>query len=191
MEQQTNQDSDLLADGKDDAAEKEESVQTTLTKEPVKETVEETEEPVSEAEEMKAVVVDIEDEDDEAYTKEFILKEAYPHFEANNQDAIWDLAHLKRYVKLSRGLLGTGNIIIRGMWTATGTPTAQGWPSMRRTAITLENGATERGAARAPGSASTLVKRINKTLWVPMSPTAIPASGRMICQMERARSTMR
>ncbi|MCX4338166.1 MAG: hypothetical protein OSJ72_00840 [Lachnospiraceae bacterium] len=126
LEQQTIQDSDVLTNREEDAAEKEESVQTTLTKEPVKETVEETEEPVSEAEEMKAVVVDIENEDDEAYTKEFILKEAYPHFEANNQDAIWDLAHLKRYVKLSRGLLGTGEYYYQGDVDSDGKPHGTG-----------------------------------------------------------------
>lgn len=126
LEQQTIQDSDVLTNREEDAAEKEGSVQTTLPKEPVKETVEETEEPVSEAEEMKAVVVDIEDEDDEAYTKEFILKEAYPHFEANNQDAIWDLAHLKRYVKLSRGLLGTGEYYYQGDVDSDGKPHGTG-----------------------------------------------------------------
>lgn len=126
LEQQTLQDSDVLTNREEDAAEKEGSVQTTLPKEPVKETVEETEEPVSEAEEMKAVVVDIEDEDDEAYTKEFILKEAYPHFEANNQDAIWDLAHLKRYVKLSRGLLGTGEYYYQGDVDSDGKPHGTG-----------------------------------------------------------------
>lgn len=103
-EQQTIREDDV-------SVQKKEPVQTEPEKEPVKETVEE---PVSETEEMKAVVVDIEDENDEAYTKEFILKEAYPHFEANNQDAIWDLAHLKRYVKLSRGLLGTGEYYYQG-----------------------------------------------------------------------------
>lgn len=64
--------------------------------------------------EKTAVVVDIEDENDEAYTKEFILKEAYPFFADNNQDAIWDLAHLKRYVKLSKGLEGTGEYYYQG-----------------------------------------------------------------------------
>lgn len=103
-EQQTIREDDV-------SVQKKEPVQTEPEKEPVKEPVEE---PVSETEEMKAVVVDIEDENDEAYTKEFILKEAYPHFEANNQDAIWDLAHLKRYVKLSRGLLGTGEYYYQG-----------------------------------------------------------------------------
>lgn len=126
MEQQTIRDSDVTARQEDDAANKGGSVQATLPKEPVEETVEEAEEPVSETEEMKAVVVDIEDEDDEAYTKEFILKEAYPHFEANNQDAIWDLAHLKRYVKLSRGLLGTGEYYYQGDVDGDGKPHGTG-----------------------------------------------------------------
>ena len=46
--------------------------------------------------------------------KEFILKEAYPYFADNKQDAIWDLAHLKRYVKLSKGLEGTGDYYYQG-----------------------------------------------------------------------------
>lgn len=101
-----------------------ESVQMTLTKEPLAE--ETAEEPVPETEELKATVVDIEDESGEAYTKEFILKEAYPHFEANNQDAIWDLAHLKRYVKLSRGLLGTGEYYYQGGVDSDGKPNGTG-----------------------------------------------------------------
>lgn len=118
LEQQTIQDKDI-------PKKKEESVQTIPERKPVIEEVEE-EAPVSEAEEMKAVVVDIEDENDEAYTKEFILKEAYPHFEANNQDAIWDLAHLKRYVKLSRGLLGTGEYYYQGDVDSSGVPHGTG-----------------------------------------------------------------
>lgn len=128
LEQQTIRDEDVSSKQAEDTSSKErESVQATLTKEPVKEAVEEeAEEPVSETEEMKAVVVDIEDENDEAYTKEFILKEAYPHFEANNQDAIWDLAHLKRYVKLSRGLLGTGEYYYQGDVDGNGEPHGTG-----------------------------------------------------------------
>lgn len=109
---------------KDISPEKEESAQITLLEETLEKVLEE--EPVSEKEEMKAVVVDIEDENDEAYTKEFILKEAYPHFEANNQDAIWDLAHLKRYVKLSRGLLGTGEYYYQGDVDSEGKPNGTG-----------------------------------------------------------------
>lgn len=124
LEQQTIQDGDVPSKQKDDASfgkeepEKAESVSEAA--------LEEDEEPVSEAEEMKATVVDIEDESSEAYTKEFILNEAYPHFEANNQDAIWDLAHLKRYVKLSRGLLGTGEYYYQGDVDGDGKPNGTG-----------------------------------------------------------------
>ena len=113
-----------IIEEKDIAPGKEESAQATLLEETSEKVLEE--EPVSEKEEMKAVVVDIEDENDEAYTKEFILKEAYPHFEANNQDAIWDLAHLKRYVKLSRGLLGTGEYYYQGDVDSEGKPNGTG-----------------------------------------------------------------
>lgn len=116
LEEQTIQEKDI-------SSETEKTVQIILTEEPAEETVEEE---VSEKDEMKAVVVDIEDENDEAYTKEFILKEAYPHFEANNQDAIWDLAHLKRYVKLSRGLLGTGEYYYQGDVDSEGKPNGTG-----------------------------------------------------------------
>ena len=84
------------------------------------------EELASADDEKTAVVVDVEDESDEAYTKEFILKEAYPHFEANNQDAIWDLAHLKRYVKLSKGLKGTGDFYYQGDVDGEGKPDGTG-----------------------------------------------------------------
>ena len=84
------------------------------------------EEIASTDDEKTAVVVDIEDESDEAYTKEFILKEAYPHFEANNQDAIWDLAHLKRYVKLSKGLEKTGGFYYQGDVDSEGKPDGTG-----------------------------------------------------------------
>lgn len=79
-----------------------------------------------EAEGKTAVVVDIEDEDDEAYTKEYILKEAYPFFADNNQDAVWDLAHLKRYVKLSQGLEGTGEYYYQGDVDSEGRPDGTG-----------------------------------------------------------------
>lgn len=77
-------------------------------------------------EDRTAVVVDIEDENDEAYTKEFILKEAYPFFEDNNQEAIWDLAHLKRYVKLSRELEDTGEYYYQGGVDSEGKPDGTG-----------------------------------------------------------------
>lgn len=117
LEEQNIQETDIFR-------KKEESVRLTLTEETVEEAVEE--EPVSEKEELKAVVVDIEDEDAEAYTKEFILKEAYPYFEANNQDAIWDLAHLKRYVKLSGVLTGTGEYYYQGDVDSEGQPHGTG-----------------------------------------------------------------
>lgn len=91
------------------------------------EVAEELKEEIASADDEKtAVVVDIEDESDEAYTKEFILQEAYPHFEANNQDAIWDLAHLKRYVKLSKGLEKTGDFYYLGDVDGEGKPNGTG-----------------------------------------------------------------
>lgn len=84
------------------------------------------EEPTSADDEKTAVVVDIEDENDESYTKEYILKEAYPFFEDNRQDAIWDLAHLKRYVKLSKGLEGTDNFYYQGDVDSDGKPHGTG-----------------------------------------------------------------
>lgn len=87
---------------------------------------EEEEEAVSADNEKTAIVVDIEDENDEAYTKEFILKEAYPYFAENKQDAIWDLAHLKRYVKLSKGLEGTGDYYYKGDVDSDGKPHGTG-----------------------------------------------------------------
>lgn len=84
------------------------------------------EEPISADNEKTAIVVDIEDENDEAYTKEFILKEAYPFFADNKQDAIWDLAHLKRYVKLSKGLEGTGDYYYQGDVDSEGKPHGTG-----------------------------------------------------------------
>lgn len=73
-----------------------------------------------------AVVIDIEDENDVAYTKEFILNEALPYFADNNQDAIWDLAHLKRYVKLSAGLEGTNQYYYMGGVNSNGRPEGRG-----------------------------------------------------------------
>lgn len=73
-----------------------------------------------------AVVVDIEDENDVAYTKEFILNEAFPYFADNNQDAIWDLAHLKRYVKLSAELEGTNQYYYMGDVNSNGRPEGKG-----------------------------------------------------------------
>ncbi|MCM1124079.1 MAG: hypothetical protein NC416_15970 [Eubacterium sp.] len=101
---------------------------------------EETKQPVTEAEQESktdmalvsadsdktAVVVDVEDENDIAYSKEFILNEALPYFADNNQDAIWDLAHLKRYVKLSEELKGTDQYYYKGDVNSDGIPDGQG-----------------------------------------------------------------
>ncbi len=73
-----------------------------------------------------AVVVDIEDENDIAYTKEFILKEMTPYFEENNLEAVWDLAHLKRYVRLSEGLKGSGTYYYQGDVDSEGLPDGKG-----------------------------------------------------------------
>ena len=73
-----------------------------------------------------AIVVDIEDENDVSYTKEFILNEMLPYFADNNLNAVWDLAHLKRYVKLSAGLKGTDSYYYMGDVDASGEPNGQG-----------------------------------------------------------------
>lgn len=85
-----------------------------------------TEEPEAADSDKTAIVVDIEDEDDEAYTKEFILNEALPYFADNKQDAIWDLAHLKRYVKLSGELTGSGKYYYQGEVDSDGRPHGKG-----------------------------------------------------------------
>lgn len=73
-----------------------------------------------------AVVVDVEDENDVAYSKEYILNEALPYFADNNQEAIWDLTHLKRYVKLSEELKGTDQYYYKGDVNSDGIPDGQG-----------------------------------------------------------------
>ena len=73
-----------------------------------------------------AIVVDVEDENDVSYTKEFILNEMLPYFADNNLDAVWDLAHLKRYVKLSAGLKGTDSYYYMGDVDTNGVPNGQG-----------------------------------------------------------------
>lgn len=73
-----------------------------------------------------AIVVDIEDENDVSYTKEYILKEALPYFESNDQNAIWDLAHLKRYVKLSKELENTNSFYYQGDVDSEGKPDGKG-----------------------------------------------------------------
>lgn len=73
-----------------------------------------------------AIIVDVEDESDVSYTKEFILNEMLPYFVDNNLEAIWDLAHLKRYVKLSAGLKDTDSYYYMGDVDAGGAPNGQG-----------------------------------------------------------------
>ncbi len=68
----------------------------------------------SETIDKTAIIVDIEDENDVAYTKEFILNEMEPYFADNNLEAVWDLAHLKRYVKLSAELKNTNSYYYLG-----------------------------------------------------------------------------
>lgn len=105
--------------------EKEREEQDAENEEAPKEDADE-EESLPDKNEKTAIVVDIEDENDEAYTKEFILKEAYPFFADNNQEAIWDLAHLKRYVKLSKELENTGEYYYQGDVDGEGKPDGTG-----------------------------------------------------------------
>lgn len=83
-------------------------------------------EPVSADSDKTAIVVDVEDENDVSYTKEYILDEALPYFADNNQDAIWDLAHLKRYVKLSAQLENTNQYYYNGDVDSDGKPHGKG-----------------------------------------------------------------
>lgn len=76
--------------------------------------------------EKDPVVVAVEDESDASYSKEFILNEALPYFADNNQAAIWDLAHLKRYVKLSAELAGTNQYYYIGDVDSDGKPNGKG-----------------------------------------------------------------
>ncbi len=105
---------------KEQAVEEEEE-ETQEEEEPVT-----TENPESADKDKTAVVVDVEDENDESYTKEFILNEALPYFADNRQDAIWDLAHLKRYVKLSKELEGSGRFYYKGDVDSDGRPNGKG-----------------------------------------------------------------
>ena len=73
-----------------------------------------------------AIVVDVEDESDISYTKEYILNEMLPYFEDNNLEAVWDLAHLKRYVKLSTDLKGTDSYYYIGDVDRNGAPNGRG-----------------------------------------------------------------
>lgn len=71
-----------------------------------------------------AVLID--EGNDESYSKEFILNEAIPYFADNNHDAIWDLAHLKRYVKLSSELKDTNQYYYKGDVNSDGRPDGKG-----------------------------------------------------------------
>ena len=100
--------------------------ETQSGRKPVAEKMPASDEFVSADGDKTAVVIDIEDENDVAYTKEFILNEALPYFADNNQNAIWDLAHLKRYVKLSAGLEGTNQYYYMGGVNSNGRPEGKG-----------------------------------------------------------------
>ena len=102
------------------------SGQESTGKKPQTEKMPESDQFVSADGDKTAVVVDIEDENDAAYTKEYILNEALPYFADNNQDAIWDLAHLKRYVKLSSSLEGTDQYYYTGAVNGNGRPEGKG-----------------------------------------------------------------
>lgn len=91
-----------------------------------KETTEKETDPEAKDDDKTAIVVDVEDENDVSYTKEYILTEALPYFADNNQDAIWDLAHLKRYVKLSKELENTNSYYYQGEVDSDGKPNGKG-----------------------------------------------------------------
>lgn len=82
--------------------------------------------PVAEDSGKIPVVVGAEDETDVSYSKEYILNEAFPYFVANNHEAIWDLAHLKRYVKLSSELKDTNQYYYKGDVNSDGKPNGKG-----------------------------------------------------------------
>lgn len=73
-----------------------------------------------------AVIVNVEDENDVSYSKEFILNEAFPYFADNDQAAIFDLVHLKRYVKLSSELEKTNSYYYKGDVNSDGNPNGKG-----------------------------------------------------------------
>lgn len=74
----------------------------------------------------KFEIIDEEDENDISYTKEYILNEMTPYFADNNLEAVWDLAHLKRYIKLSEGLKGTNTFYYQGDLDEEGKPHGRG-----------------------------------------------------------------
>lgn len=74
----------------------------------------------------KFEIINEEDENDISYTKEYILNEMAPYFADNNLEAVWDLAHLKRYIKLSEGLAGTNSFYYQGGLDEEGKPHGRG-----------------------------------------------------------------
>lgn len=151
----------------------------------------EEEDVVSADNEKTAIVVDIEDENDEAYTKEFILKEAYPYFADNKQDAIWDLAHLKRYVKLSKGLEGTGDYYYQGDVDSEGNPHGTGLAIYEKNSYYF--GEWSHGTRNGKGTWFRFyINQKNKTnaMGIYMS-HSYAGNGRTICQTVRVRSTMK
>ena len=105
----------------DESEVKEDMSQPEIKEEPETETAS-----VSADSDKTAIVVDVEDENDISYSKEYILNEALPYFADNNQDAIWDLAHLKRYVKLSEELKNTDQYYYKGDVNSDGKPDGLG-----------------------------------------------------------------
>ena len=74
----------------------------------------------------KDVIIVGEEDEDDVYSKEYILNEIFPYFEANNHAAIWDLAHLKRYIKLSLELKDTNGFYYKGTVNGNGKPDGKG-----------------------------------------------------------------
>ena len=74
------------------------SGQESTGKKPQTEKMPESDQFVSADGDKTAVVVDIEDENDVAYTKEYILNEALPYFADNNQDAVYLVSQLDMFL---------------------------------------------------------------------------------------------
>lgn len=81
---------------------------------------------ISDSDSEEFEIIDEEDENDISYTKEYILNEMTPYFADNNLEAVWDLAHLKRYIKLSEGLEGTNTFYYQGDLDEEGKPHGRG-----------------------------------------------------------------
>lgn len=65
-------------------------------------------------------------DEDESYTKEYILNEMIYHWEAGSTSAIYDLSALRRYRKLSYSLKGTNQYYYTGEQTSEGVPQGKG-----------------------------------------------------------------